>query len=168
MVVVGNPEETTMPTYVVRARAGAISPAARVELAGRITAAHAEATGAPRSFVQVFCEDVPDDHGPGSAGSRHMVGGEPAGDTVFVQGHIRAGRGATTTAGLLRALRDAVVEVVGVPAAAVWVYLAELPPTMMLEFGEVLPPPGEEEAWRAALPDDTRRRMDALDGRGAP
>jgi hypothetical protein len=38
------------------------------------------------------------------------------------------------------------------PETSVWVYLCNLEPTDMVEFGHVLPSPGEEQAWFDALP----------------
>ena len=34
----------------------------------------------------------------------------------------------------------------------VWVYVCNLDPTDMIEYGHVLPPPGQEKAWFESLP----------------
>ena len=34
----------------------------------------------------------------------------------------------------------------------VWIYLCNLDPTDMIEYGHVLPAPGREEAWFESLP----------------
>ena len=60
---------------------------------------------------------------------------------------------------LLAALRDAVVEAAGAERAAVWVYLVDLPPRDMIEYGHVLPEPGDEAAWLDGLPEVDRQRM---------
>jgi hypothetical protein len=49
-----------------------------------------------------------------------------------------------------------------VPEADVWVYLTELPAKNMAEFGQVLPEPGGEEAWMAALPQAEQDRLQKL------
>ena len=41
----------------------------------------------------------------------------------------------------------------------VWVYVSELPPTQMVEFGRVLPDHGKEAAWSAAMPAAERQRL---------
>ena len=142
-----------MPTYVVRAHD--LTPLQRADVAARITDAHAQATGAPRSFAQVLLEDVDD--------ASHFIGGQPADQrTVFVHGHIRAGRSAELTEVLARSVRDAVVEGAGRPADQVWVYLSEIPEARVVEFGHTLPAPGEEDAWIEALPTELRERLQRL------
>ena len=71
---------------------------------------------------------------------RHFVAGLPVtGDFVFVHGQIRSGRTPEQKRTLLGALVAAVTGTLGVRRRAVWVYLVDLPPTNMLEFGHVLP-----------------------------
>lgn len=148
-----------MPTYVVRARSGLLDSRQRRELAERITTVHADATGAPRSFAQVVIEDL--------LAADHFVGGRPAApDTVFVHGHVRAGRDRATTTAIVTGVRDAAQSVAGVPAAAIWVYLSEIPPERMVEFGRALPDPGGEAAWIADLPSAAAARIHDLDAPG--
>lgn len=148
-----------MPTYVIRAHRGALAPPQRQDLAGELTRLHHEVTGAPVSFVQVVFEELD--------ATEHFVGGRTTDRAaVFVHGHIRAGRSSDVVASLAAGVRDRVVAVAAVDAALVWVYLSELPAERMLEFGEVLPAPGGEEAWRAGLPSPVRERLDALDRNG--
>jgi hypothetical protein len=45
----------------------------------------------------------------------------------------------------------------------VWVYLNELAHNDMLEFGHVLPKPGDDQSWFEDLPSDLRDHMVALD-----
>lgn len=146
-----------MPTYVCRSRPGVLTDDARAALAGRITAVHATATSAPPSFVQVIFDDLP-------AGSHH-IGGRPADPrSVFVHGHIRTGRAAEVRTSVVRGVRDAVTAVTGLPADVVWVYLSEIPPAQMIEFGRVLPEPGGEQEWTDALPERLRAHLRDLDG----
>jgi hypothetical protein len=95
----------------------------------------------------------------------HFVGGRAADrDAVFVHGHIRAGRTEEAKHRLLLGLRDEVVAVAAVPVEAVWVYLSELAPADMVEFGRVLPDPGHEPGWIAGLPAPLRDRFAEPDG----
>lgn len=145
-----------MPTYRIQVH-GSPGPNARRALASAITEAHATVTGAPRSFAQVFVETV--------GSGEQFVGGEPAGPGgVHVHGHIRAGRAPETLDRLVVALRDAVIATLGVREDLVWVYVSELAPERMIEFGRVLPPDGEEQAWIASMPDAVRERLKRLDG----
>ena len=45
---------------------------------------------------------------------------------------------------------------------AIWVYLNELSPRQMIEFGRVLPEPGDEPVWTAALPEKDRAFMQSI------
>ena len=44
----------------------------------------------------------------------------------------------------------------------VQVYLSEIPARQVLEFGKILPLPGEEVAWFDSIPEPTRSRLMAL------
>jgi phenylpyruvate tautomerase PptA (4-oxalocrotonate tautomerase family) len=144
-----------VPNYAIHLRTESSTGTARADLARRISDVHARATDAPPSFVQVIVQPIT---------GEHFIGGEPVDPrSVFVHGHIRAGRTAERKAALVAGLRDAVVEALGVPGGLVWVYVSELPAAQMVEFGHVLPAPGEEAQWQASLPDDVRDRMARLD-----
>lgn len=146
-----------MPTYTVRTSPGQLNDVTRPVLARAITLAHTTATGAPGFFAQVGFEELGD--------GRHFVGGLPVkGDFVFVHGQIRSGRTPEQKHGLLEALVTAVTDTVGVRRRTVWVYLVDLPPTNMLEFGHVLPEPGGEGTWLASLETDDREHLEALGG----
>lgn len=145
-----------MPTYVVHAAADAFDPAQRDALADAITSVHHRRTGAPRSFVQTIFVDIP-------AGG-HYVGGEPTHPRgVWVYGHIRSGRDTQTRTAIALDIRDALLSLGNVPAEFVWVYLGELPHSDMIEFGSVLPVPGDEAAWIQDLEPEIRDRLRAMD-----
>ncbi|MGF1563223.1 MAG: tautomerase family protein [Geminicoccaceae bacterium] len=144
-----------MPTYTCTAAHGLLDGAQKRAIAGAITAAHAEITGAPPHFAQVIFQDV--------AEGDHFIGGRPLRhDHVFIYGRIRAGRSAVDRKALLRRLVADVGQAAGVDAFAVWVYLLELPAAAMVEVGTVLPEPGDEPTWNEALPADVRARMARL------
>jgi phenylpyruvate tautomerase PptA (4-oxalocrotonate tautomerase family) len=149
-----------MPTYTCTAAEGLLDAARKARIAEAITRAHAEITGAPRHFAQVIFDDVR----PGD----HFIGGAPlAHDHVFVYGRIRAGRSAVDRRALLTRLIADVAHAGSLETFAVWVYLLELPARAMAEFGTILPEPGDEPAWTAALSDEHRERMSRLGGLGA-
>ena len=148
-----------MPTYVVHTPAGLLDPGGQQELVTRVTASHQRHTGAPASFVQVIFHELP-------AGS-HYIGGRPVrAPSVHVHGHIRTGRTAAAKDHLLRGLRDDVATVTGLAGEFVWVYLSEIEPQQMIEFGRVLPAPGGEAEWMRSLPDELRHRLESLDPTG--
>ena len=141
-----------MPTYTVFAQTGRLSQAQKSGVAAEITRVHNEQTGAQTFFAQVIFQDVPD--------GNHFVGGAPlAGDHIFVHGQIRAGRDAATKRVLLERMLDAVCAAASAQKINTWVYIVDLPPSQMAEYGHVLPEPGAEAAWLAALPAADRERM---------
>ena len=44
----------------------------------------------------------------------------------------------------------------------VWVYITDLVPRQMVEFGYVLPEAGDEARWAAALPEADRAHMESF------
>ena len=144
-----------MPTYTCTAAAGLLDSAEKSAIARAVTLAHSEITGAPTHFAQVIFEEV--SHGD------HFIGGVPlAHEHVFIYGRIRGGRSAVDRRTLIKRLTHDVAEAAGVGEFSVWVYLLELPPAAMVEFGHILPEAGDESAWTDALPDDDRAQMAAI------
>lgn len=149
-----------MPTYECRAPAGLLDAAHRARIAADVTRIHHEVTGAPAYFAQVTFTEVVD--------GAWFLGGVPlAGPHVFLHGHIRAGRSAGDRTRLIRRLVAALADAVGLPPRAVWVYVTELPPRAMAEYGHILPDPGDEAAWFAALPPEDQAHLRALAAPGA-
>jgi hypothetical protein len=52
--------------------------------------------------------------------------------------------------------------VTGVTQENVWIYLCNLDPTDMIEYGHVLPAPGREKAWFESLPESLRTYLAKL------
>jgi phenylpyruvate tautomerase PptA (4-oxalocrotonate tautomerase family) len=147
-----------MPTYLCTIPAGSLAAAQKGAIAKAITRVHSEVTGAPGFFAEVIFKEV-------SAGD-WFIGGEPlAGEQIFVHGNIRGGRPPEMRHALIARLAAEVGQAARLPAHAIWIYLSELQPRAMVEFGHVLPEPGDEAAWTAALPAADRERMQAI-GRG--
>ena len=144
-----------MPTYTCACRSGFLDASKKAGIASAITTAHAEVTGAPPYFAQVIFNEVPS--------GNHFIGGQKLEhDHIFVFGHIRAGRSAADRKALIERLTTDVAKGVGVKSFSVWVYLHELPPAAMVEFGHILPESGDEAVWAASLPDDDAARMQGI------
>jgi phenylpyruvate tautomerase PptA (4-oxalocrotonate tautomerase family) len=144
-----------MPTYIVRSSLSSLTTPTKQRIAQAITAAHADITGANTFFAQVVF-----DHAPGDD---WFIGGVPVeGNTLFVHGHVRSGRTDDQKRTLVERLVRDVAEASGLPTRAIWIYLSEIRPSLMAEFGHVLPEPGEETAWFDALPEDDRRMLAAI------
>lgn len=83
---------------------------------------------------------------PGSPTSIHLGTG-PALPRFLIVNDIEAAR-----ADLMRE----VAQITGTKEENIWVYLCNLAPTDMVEYGHVLPQPGEEAAWYDRLPKPLR------------
>src|ERR1700677_2430969 len=145
-----------MPTYFCTSTNGRLNSEQKSKIAGEITRIHAEVTGAPRFFAQVVFNEV-------KAGDWFMGGVRLAHDHIFVYGHIRAVRAAVDKTRMIKLMAEAVAQAAEVESGrAVWVYLNELAPRQMIEFGHVLPEPGDESVWTAALPEKDRAFMESI------
>ena len=144
-----------MPTYNVIVPESRLSAEQKSKIAAAITETHNEVTHAPLYFAQVIFYEIK----PGN----YFVGGTPlSGDQIFVHGNIRSGRSPADKKTLLTKLVSLVAKAAAMTENHVWVYIAELPPALMAEFGHILPEPGGEAAWTAALPAADRERMQAI------
>lgn len=131
-----------MPTYTVTTtrQIGAVS---RDAIANAIADSHTRVTGAGRIFAQVvFITRSPD---------MVTVGGAPADeDHIFIDATIRGGRERVLVDRLVSEVTRAVASAASVNPKSIWLYIRELDPSRMVEYGSVLPAPGEEDAWLAA------------------
>ncbi len=144
-----------MPTYTVTVPRGQLDAAQKTRIAEGITRVHSDTTGAPSYFAQVIFNEVPE--------GNYFVGGRPLSHgQVFVHGQIRGGRSAESKSALIASMLEAVVEAAAVPRTGVWIYIVDLQARQMVEFGHVLPEPGHEPAWTAALPQSDREMMQAI------
>lgn len=133
-----------MPTYVCCTRAGSLDDKQRIAIAQAITRNHSAATGAPPFFVQVVHEE--------KAESSRFLGGKVVEKHIWIRGDVRAGRSVEQRTALMLGIMKDVSAITGVSENDIWVYLCNLDPTDMVEYGHVLPAPGDEQAWFERLP----------------
>ena len=140
-----------MPIYKCYSPNGLLTESARQQIAKEITTIHCEATGAPRSFVNVMFLEIP------AGGS--FVAGQPSTRSV-IEGYIRAGRDLETRQGMLRALSETWTRLTGQSEADLLIGLSEIPSENVLEAGLIFPQPGHEQQWfdenRATLTESGR------------
>lgn len=55
-----------------------------------------------------------------------------------------------------------VSQIAGISEQLIWIYLCNLEPTDMLEYGHILPAPGNEKAWFEQLPQSLRDYLTSL------
>ncbi|WP_020176655.1 tautomerase family protein [Methyloferula stellata] len=145
-----------MPTYVCFSLAGQLSAEQKHRMAEELTAAHSEEMHAPRYLVQVVFQSLP-------AGDC-FIGGQPApSGQIWIRADVRAGRTGEQKLRLTRRIATAAAQIAGCTLDDLWVYLNELPPENMIEFGHVLPVPGHENEWLNGLSSPLRERLTGLE-----
>ena len=82
---------------------------------------------------------------------------------MWVYGHIRTERTTSARIHIMVGIRDLLTQVLKIPESVVWVYLNELAHTDMIEFGRVLPEPGEEQRWLDQLSPELREHLVSLE-----
>ena len=143
-----------MPTYSVTTANLALTSAQEGEIAAAITDAHHQNTGAPGFFAQVLFVALP--------GRKHYIGGKPNSTPhIYIHGLIRAGRSATAKTGVIQQITLKAREISGVGAEDIWVYVQDIPPEQMIEFGRALPAPGAEAQWQKNLSPGKREQLAA-------
>jgi phenylpyruvate tautomerase PptA (4-oxalocrotonate tautomerase family) len=144
-----------MPSYVVTCVEGRLTGSQKSQIAEAVTRAHGETTGAPYYFVRLTFNEV-------KPGNYFLGGTQLDGDEIFVHGTIREGRPKDMKDALMARLAADVVIASRMKPSTVWVYLSELPPNQMIEFGRVLPLHGKEAEWAAALPAEEKARLEKI------
>jgi phenylpyruvate tautomerase PptA (4-oxalocrotonate tautomerase family) len=148
-----------MPSYNVTCVEGRLDASQKSQIAEAISRAHGDVTGAPNYFVQVTLNEVKP--------SNYFLGGtQLSRDQIFVHGFIRDGRPIEMKDALISRLASDVALASQMKTNCVWVYLSEIPPNQMIEFGRVLPLHGKEAEWSAALPDAEKARLEGIGIRG--
>jgi phenylpyruvate tautomerase PptA (4-oxalocrotonate tautomerase family) len=141
-----------MPTYTVTTANVVLTSAQEREIAAAITDAHHQNTGAPGFFAQVLFVALPE--------RKHYIGGKlNSTPHIYIHGLIRAGRSAAAKTGLIQQIALKVREIAGVGAEDIWVYVQDIPPEQMVEFGRVLPAPGAEAQWQKDLSPGKRQQL---------
>jgi hypothetical protein len=57
---------------------------------------------------------------------------------------------------MMLGMMRAVAKIAGLKEESIWVYLSNLEPTDMVEYGHVLPEPGAEQEWFNELPESLK------------
>ena len=130
-----------MPMYQCQSPVGTLSDSVRPEVVREITRIHCENTGVPSSFVHVVFQDMPS----GAQYSDNEVDLR----TSTINCIIRAGRTVQTRQTIMKEISAAWSRLTGQPEFQLVIRIFEANPEAIMEFGLVLPAPGDEEAWMA-------------------
>jgi len=147
-----------MPTYTVKYSNFNLSQKQKNSIADDISNTHSKYTGANTFFAQViFQKNKKNNH---FMGSKLVKTKE-----IFLNGQIRAGRTPKVKKKLILGLRKILVKNTKLRSDFVWVYLEDLLPDQMIEYGEVLPRSGKEKKWFNSLKPSLRKRLKKLEKR---
>jgi phenylpyruvate tautomerase PptA (4-oxalocrotonate tautomerase family) len=138
-----------MPIYQCSSQRGLLTEDMKPKIAEAITDAHVDTTGAPPVFVHVYFNEIP----PGIAYSA----GEPDTKLTGIQGSVRAGRTVEVNQKLIQRILASWCEITGQPAKEVLAGLTDIDSEIQMEYGLLLPHPGDEAEW-------FKTNADALDG----
>ena len=146
-----------MPTYTVTHSSLDLNAEQKNQIAQGITEVHYRVTGANRYFAQVIFNEQ-------SAGNHFMGGKTISEPQLFLHGQIRSGRTEEVKKKLILDLRDVLIQCSGLDQTNVWVYIIDLLPDQMIEYGEILPESGKEQEWHANLSPELKDKLSRIDG----
>ena len=145
-----------MPTYIVKYSNFNLSQKQKKSIANGISNTHSKFTGANTFFAQVIFQK--------NEKNSHFMGGKLVKTKeVFLNGQIRSGRTSKVKKQLILGLRKILIKNTKLPSDFVWVYLEDLLPDQMIEYGEVLPKSGQEKKWFNSLSSSLRKRLKKME-----
>ena len=145
-----------MPTYTVTNSNFTLNSKQKTDIAIGITKIHSRVTGANTYFAQVIFNKTKDNN--------HFMGGKRVKEQqIFLHGQIRAGRSSKIKKELILELRDILIRKSKLDETQVWVYIIDLPPSQMIEYGSILPESGKENKWFNNLKPKLKKKLSALE-----
>ena len=145
-----------MPTYTVTNSNFNLTSQQQKKIAEGITKVHNVVTGANTYFAQVIFNKTKKNN--------HFMGGKKVKEpSMFLLGQIRAGRTKEIKDKLISKLKDILIKKSKLDETQVWVYIIDLPPSQMIEYGAVLPESGKENEWFSNLSPKLRKKLSALE-----
>ena len=145
-----------MPTYTVKYSNINLSKKQKNSIANDITNTHSKFTGANTFFAQVIFQK--------NEKNAHFMGGKLVKTKeIFLNGQIRAGRTSKVKKQLILELKKILIKNTNLRKDFVWVYLEDLLPDQMIEYGEVLPKSGQEKEWFNSLSSNLKKRLKQLE-----
>ena len=145
-----------MPTYTVTNSNFNLSSIQQTKLAKGITKVHNIVTGANTYFAQVIFNKTKKNN--------HFMGGKKVKEpSLFLFGQIRAGRSKKVKDKLISELKNILAQNSKLDETQIWVYINDLPPSQMIEYGAVLPESGKEKEWFKTLSPKLRKKLSSME-----
>ena len=145
-----------MPTYTVTNSNFNLKTKQKKELAEGITKIHNIITGANTYFAQVIFNKTKNNN--------HFMGGKEVKEpSIFLHGQIRTGRSNNIKRKLISNLRDILVKKSKLDETQVWVYIVDIVPSQMIEYGAVLPESGKEKEWFSNLSTKLKKKLSKIE-----
>ena len=145
-----------MPTYTVTNSNFNLTNKQQKDLAQGITKVHNVITGANTYFAQVIFNKTKKNN--------HFMGGKKVKEhSLFLLGQIRAGRSKKIKDRLISDLKKILVKKTKLDETQVWVYIVDLPPSQMIEYGAVLPESGKELQWFKGLSNKLKKKLSQME-----
>ena len=147
-----------MPTYTLTNSNFKLKDSQQKEIAKGITKVHNVVTGANTYFAQVIFNKTKKDN--------HFMGGKKVKEpSLFLLGQIRAGRSKKVKDKLISNLKDILVKKSKLDETQIWVYIVDLPPAQMIEYGAVLPESGKESEWFRNLSSKLKKKLLSIENK---
>ena len=145
-----------MPTYTVTNSNFNLKDTQQKEIAKGITKVHNIVTGANTYFAQVIFNKTKKNN--------HFMGGKKVKEpSLFLVGQIRAGRPKKVKDKLIYNLKDILVKKSKLDVTQVWVYIVDIAPSQMIEYGAVLPESGKEKEWFSNLSTKLKNKLSKIE-----
>jgi phenylpyruvate tautomerase PptA (4-oxalocrotonate tautomerase family) len=119
-----------MPLYTVTTQTGALSQAAKADLAAKLTSQHCELSGVPGNWVHIVFQEYTVGNG--------FTAGEPAA-AVALTLLIRIGRSPEYKRRLLQGVWNLLQQATGARDDQIVLGIQEVPPSQAMEMGQIMP-----------------------------
>ena len=145
-----------MQTYTITKSNLNLKPQQKKEIAKGITEIHNAVTGANKYFAQVIFNTTKNND--------HFMGGKIVKDPqLFLHGQIRSGRSSNTKKKLILNLKNKLIKKSKLDETQVWVYIVDILPSQMIEYGSVLSEVGREAQWFKSLSTKLKKKLAKID-----
>ena len=145
-----------MPTYTVTHSNFKLQTKTKVQIAKGITRVHNLVTGANTYFAQVIFNKTKNND--------HYMGGKKVREPqLFLHGQIRSGRSDKIKKKLILDLKNTLIKNSKLNETQIWVYIIDLTPSQMIEYGAILPESGGEAKWFKGLSPMLRRKLKKME-----